>query len=58
MEELLEFLNKRVEFLRGFEEEDNDLEIDGEEIYESGVEAGKFKEAVFIRDKVKKILSR
>ena len=56
MDKILEFLNKRVEFLRGFEEDEDDETIDGEEIYSRGEKSGKFKEAVFIRNKVKKMI--
>lgn len=58
MDKLLEFLNKRVEYLRGFgEDNDEDLELDGEEIYGKGVGEGRFKEAVFLRDKIRKLIS-
>jgi len=55
MEELLEFLNKRVEHLRRFGE-DKDDEPDGDTIFNLGVEDGRFKEAVFIRDKINKMI--
>ena len=58
MNEFLEFLNKRVHYLRGFDEEIDDLKMDGEEIFSAGVEDGRFKEAMFIRDKVKELLSK
>lgn len=59
MEELLEFLDMRVEYLRGFDEdEEPDFDMDGEEIFNAGVEEGRFKEAVFLRDKVKKMISK
>lgn len=59
MEEILEFLNARVEFLRGFGDDEIDDElIDGEEIYNRGIEEGRFSEAVFLRKKVKEMVSK
>lgn len=56
MDEILEFLNRRVEYLKGFDEDDEDDFIDGEEVYSRGIEQGRFGEAVFIRDKIKKMM--
>lgn len=56
MEELLKFLDCRVDFLRGFGDEEE--YEDAEEIYEAGIETGRFKESVFIRNKVKEMLSK
>jgi len=58
MEDVLEFLDARVSFLRGFGEDEDEETIDGEEIYTRGVENGKYKEAIFIRRKIKEILSK
>ena len=58
MNEILKFLDMRVSFLRGFGEDDEEETIDGEEIYTRGVENGKYEEAVFIRKKIKEILSK
>ena len=58
MNEILEFMDMRVSFLRGFGEDDEEETIDGEEIYTRGVENGKYEETVFIRKKIKEILSK
>lgn len=55
MKEIVEFLERRISFLRGFEEEETEFE-DGETIYEKGVEDGRFKEAVFINKKIKELI--
>lgn len=56
MDEILKFLDMRVSFLQGFDEDEEDETIDGEEIYSRGVENGKYKEAVFIQNKIKQLL--
>lgn len=58
MEEILKFLDMRVSFLQGFGEEDEVDTVDGEEIYSRGVENGKYEEAIFIRKKIKELLSK
>ena len=59
MNEILEFLNARVEFLRSFGSDEIDDElIDGEEIYNRGIEEGRYSEAVFLRKKVKEMASK
>lgn len=59
MKEIFEFLERRISFLRGFgeDEEENEFE-DGETIYEKGVEDGRFKEAVFINKKIKELMKK
>lgn len=58
MKELLDFLNARVQFLQGFEEDEDDTELfDGEDIFNRGKEDGRYIEAVFIRDKVKEMIN-
>ena len=59
MKEIFEFLERRISFLRGFgeDEEENEFE-DGETIYEKGVEDGRFKEAVFIHKKIKELMKK
>ncbi len=56
MDEILKFLDMRVAFLRGFDEDEDEEIIDGEEIYTRGVENGKYEEAVFIRKKINEML--
>jgi hypothetical protein len=58
MNEILEFLDMRVSFLQGFGEDEEEDTDDGEEIFSRGEESGKYKEAVFIRKKIKEILSK
>ena len=59
MNDILEFLHARVAFLKSFGDDEIDDElIDGEEIYNRGVEEGKYKEAVFILKKVEEIASK
>lgn len=57
MKEIFEFLERRISFLRGFDDEEEETEFeDGETIYEKGVEDGRFKEAVFINKKIKELI--
>lgn len=59
MNEILEFLDARILFLRGFDEDEYDDDIqDGEEIYSRGVENGKYEEAVFIRKKIIELITK
>lgn len=58
MKEIFEFLERRISFLRGFDDEEETEFEDGETIYEKGVEDGRFKEAVFINKKIKELMKK